>query len=152
WEQHQVGRFLQLLEEQRPRKVGDEDFRGFEWYYWNRQFQRGHITLKGHTGVVLSVAFSPDGKRLVSGSEDQTVKVWDAHTGQQPLTLKGHTSWVNSVAFSPDGTRIASGSWDHLHKTPGEVKVWDAQTGQETLTLKGHTGAVASVAFSANGT
>src|SRR5205823_13227507 len=68
WEQHQVDRFLQLLKEHRPRQVGDEDFRGFEWFYWKRQFQRGHITLKGHTGYVTSVAFSADGKRIVSGS------------------------------------------------------------------------------------
>ena len=79
------------------------------------------------------MAFSPDGKRIVSGSEDKTVKVWDAATGQETLTLKGHTGAVTSVAFSPDGKRIVSGSED---KT---VKVWDAATGQETLTLKGHT-------------
>src|SRR5207248_1595908 len=58
WEQHQVDRFLQLLEDHRPRKVGDEDFRGFEWFYWKRQFQRGYTTLKGHTGWVTSVCFS----------------------------------------------------------------------------------------------
>jgi len=68
WEQHQVGHFLQLLDEYRPCNVGDEDFRGFEWFYWRRQFQRGQVTLKGHTGHVWSVAFSGDGKRLVSAS------------------------------------------------------------------------------------
>src|SRR5262249_43520307 len=67
WEQHQMGRFLQLLEEHRPRKAGEEDFRGFEWFFWKRQLERGHITLKGLTGSVGSVAFSPDGKRIVSG-------------------------------------------------------------------------------------
>src|SRR5262249_1254111 len=121
WEQHQVGRFLQLLKEHEPRKAGAEDFRAFEWYYWKRQFQRGHVTLKGDAGAVHSVAFSADGQRLVSGSYDRTVKVWDAQTGQETLTLKGHTNYVLSVAFSPDGKRIASGSQD---KT---VKVWDAQ-------------------------
>ena len=91
------------------------------------------------------MAFSPDGKRLVSASEDETVKVWDAATGQETLTLKGHTDRVASVAFSPDGKRLVSASWD---KT---VKVWDAATGQEILTLKGHTGHVVSVAFSPDG-
>ena len=88
------------------------------------------------------MAFSPDGKRIVTGSQDRTVKVWDAATGQELLSLKGHTSCVTSVAFSPDGKRIVSGSQD---KT---VKVWDAATGQEILSLKGHTGQVTSVAFS----
>ena len=81
--------------------------------------------LNGHTDEVTSVAFSPDGKRIVTGSDDKTVQVWDAATGQ-PVgpPLKGHTDAVTSVAFSPDGKRIVSGSAD---KT---VRVWDAATGQ----------------------
>ena len=77
------------------------------------------FTLKGHSDTVCSVSFSPDGKRIVSGSRDKTLKVWDAQTGKETLTLKGHTSPVRSVSFSPDGKRIVSGSHD---KT---VKVWD---------------------------
>ena len=80
---------------------------------------RETLTLKGHSEDVYSVSFSPDGKRIVSGSEDNTLKVWDAQTGKETLTLKGHSSSVNSVSFSPDGNRIVSGSTD---KT---VKVWD---------------------------
>jgi hypothetical protein len=76
---------------------------------------------------------------------DQTVKVWDARTGQEVRILKGHSDGVTSVAFSPDDARLASGSFD---KT---VKVWDARTGQELHTLKGHTSGVFSVGFSPDG-
>jgi WD40 repeat protein len=87
---------------------------------WDATTGKETLTLKGHTDVVDSVAFSPDGKQIVSGSFDKTIKLWDATTGQETLTLKGHTGGVSSVAFTPDGKRIVSGSGD---KT---IKVWDS--------------------------
>ena len=79
--------------------------------------------LTGHTGRVLSIAYSPDGLTLVSGSEDKTICFWDTQTGAHKSTLTQHTESVTALAFSPDGNRIISGSAD------GIVHVWDAHTG-----------------------
>jgi tetratricopeptide (TPR) repeat protein len=94
---------------------------------------------------VRTVTFSPDGKRIVSGSDDKTLKMWDAMTGQETFTLEGHTGEVFCVAFSPDGKRFVSGSAD---KT---LKVWDATSSKEMLTLTGHSERVWSAAFSPDG-
>ena len=104
------------------------------------------LTLRGHSDIVTSVGVSPDGKRIVSGSDDKTVKVWDAQTGDETHTLKGHTGYVQSVAFNPNGTRIVSGSND---KT---VRVWNATTGKETVKISGHAKGVSCVRFSPDGT
>jgi WD40 repeat protein len=102
-------------------------------------------TLKGHEDSVGSVGFSPDGKKLASGSYDKTIKIWDVTTGKVLNTLKGHEGWVGSVGFSPDGKKLASGSYD---KT---IKIWDVTTGKVLNTLKGHEGWVGSVGFSPDG-
>src|SRR5262249_8650202 len=98
-------------------------------------------TLTGHREWGLSVAYSPVGKQLVSGSLDKTIRLWDSQTGKERATLAGHTSGVSSVAYSPDGKMLASGSLDHT------LKLWDVQTGKEMATLRGHKGAVSSVAY-----
>ncbi|KAF5345603.1 hypothetical protein D9757_014774 [Collybiopsis confluens] len=101
-----------------------------------------------HVGSeVQSVAVSPNGQQVVSGSEDKTVRIWNVQTGQQiGDPLHGHTDWVTSVAFSPNGKQVVSGSHD---KT---VRIWNVQTGQQIGgPLHGHTNFVTSVAFSPDG-
>ncbi|KAL4074511.1 WD40-repeat-containing domain protein [Scleroderma yunnanense] len=113
-----------------------------------QEWPAAQALLQGHANVIMSVAFSPDGTRIVSGSWDNTVRVWDVERGVQiGPPFQGHTSWVQSVVFSPDGTRIVSGSLD---KT---VRIWDAKRGVQIGTpLEGHTDWVHSVAFSPDGT
>ncbi|MEE1203610.1 MAG: hypothetical protein UHN59_04835, partial [Bacteroidales bacterium] len=77
-------------------------------------------TLEGHSEYVYSVAYSPDGTKIISGSKDKTIKIWDANTGECLKTLEGHSDDVRSVAFSLDGTKIISGSFDKTVKIWGE--------------------------------
>jgi WD40 repeat protein len=103
------------------------------------------MTLAGHTNRVFACAFSSDGSRIASASEDSTLKLWDAQTGAELATLAGHTNSVAACAFSLDGSRIVSASQDET------LKLWDAQTGAELATLAGHTDSVVACAFSPDG-
>ncbi len=103
------------------------------------------FTLKGLTSGVNSVAYSPDGKDIVSSSWDGTIKLWSIATGECIKTFEGYTDAVTSVAFSPDGKHIVSGSYD---KT---IKLWSIATGECIKTFEGHTWVVTSVAFSPDG-
>ena len=118
-------------------------------------------TLKGHTSFVLSVAFSPDGKRIASVSGDKTLKIWDAETGKVLGTLKpqviGSTAYYQSVAFSPDGKQIVSGLVEDI-SLYRMITIFDANTGKFLNSLiektKDFTGlgyAVYSVAYSPDG-
>ena len=98
-----------------------------------------------HSDAVTAVAFSPDSKRLLTGSADKTVRVWEAETGKVLLTLKNHTKPVSALAFSSDGKSILTGSWD---KT---VRLWNAMSGREQHVFKGDLSAIHSVAFSPDG-
>ena len=127
--------------------------RGWEHrYLWTRI--NAKQTLVGHKRDVYGVAFSPDGKRIVTAGFDNTARVWGAGTGQELFALKGHTCWVVCVAFSPDGNHIVTGAgeWGFRDTSPrGEAKVWDAVTGQELVNLSGLSSPVWSVAFSPDG-
>ncbi len=115
-------------------------------YLWDAASGRLIQSFEGHAGDVHSVAFSPDGTRILSGSDDVTLKLWDAASGQILHSFDEHADTINSVAFSPDGTRILSGSDDNT------LKMWDALSWQLLHTFKGHSGSVRSVAFSPDGT
>ena len=100
---------------------------------------------EGHGTGVQSIAFSPDGKMLVSGGNDHSVRLWEFDSGQLLHVLSGHTNWVNSVRFSPDGHTVASGSWDH------SVRLWRVRDRQELRMYNGYTNWIFSVAFSPDG-
>jgi WD40 repeat protein len=92
---------------------------------------------------VSSAAFSPDGKRIVTASFDNTARIWDAATAKEIEVLRGHA--VDSAAFSPDGKRIVTASFDNT------ARIWDAATAKEIAVLHGHGDRVYSAAFSPDG-
>jgi WD40 repeat protein len=112
---------------------------------WDAVTGRKLLTLQGHAEIVCSAAFSPDGRRIVTGSGDRTARVWDARAGRELFTLKGHTGAVLSAGFSPDGRQIVTSSLDQT------AMVWDPAAGRERLTLKGHAGDFENTNFSPDG-
>jgi WD40 repeat protein len=124
------------------------------------------LSLKGHTGRVLSACFSPDGKQIASGGHAQDeargeVKVWDVRSGEETLTLKGPANsapkQASGVCFSPDGNRLAAGEVYSGRPDAARVRVWDVPSGRVVLTLRSNFGAgwqhgvVDSVCFSPDG-
>ncbi|MCI0487995.1 MAG: AAA-like domain-containing protein [Blastocatellia bacterium] len=148
WDRDNVARTLDVLERLEPRS-GEEDIRGFEWFYlWNRS-HRNRQTFR-HTGPVKSMALSADAGVLVAGSEVGEVKLWDVSTEKELPPLRGLSAVASSMAFSPDGRWLVIGSTDNT------VRLWDRTAqGEKGITLspallEGHTSEVSSAAFSAD--
>ena len=129
------------IDEQEARRQINEDLsaRYFGYPLWQSP------EFRQHEGPVECVAWSPDGKKIASASDDKTVKLWEAATGKLLSTLQGHTDKVTSVTWSPDGETLASGSSDQT------VKLWNVATGKLLTSLQGHAANVISVAWSPDG-
>jgi WD40 repeat protein len=112
---------------------------------WNVVMGESEAKLKGHSGQVHSVVFSPDGTCVVSGSADNTICIWNVATDESEAELKGHFGMVYSVVFSPDGCCLVSGLEDNT------VHIWNVATAESEAELKGHSGKVYSVIFSPDG-
>lgn len=127
------------------REIPTEYRDNFEWHLCNRKFDGSDITCYGHTHGVRGIAFSPDGTLVATASQDSSIKLWDANTGQAAKTLRGHKGYVDQVVFSPDGTFLASRSNDRT------IKIWDVRSGELTATLEGHQNYIAEITFSPDG-
>jgi WD40 repeat protein len=112
---------------------------------WNTSaLDKGPMLLSGHTSSVNSVAFSPDGKTLLTGGDDESAQLWDTATGKNQGVINDK-SFVRAVAFSPDGKTLATGDSD------GAVRVWDVATEKMLAELTGHASVVTSVSFTSDG-
>jgi WD40 repeat protein len=125
--------------------------RSWEWHFLNGQCDTETLTCGPVGGLILAVAYSPDGTRLAAGGLDQLIHVWDALTGKELFTCRGHTGSITTVAFSADGKRLVSG--DSSGKGlpgGGEVRLWDAATGKN-LQIWPAPAIVRAVAFGPDG-
>jgi WD40 repeat protein len=157
-----------LLVETAARRLKDGDVSGAQGIIvevlTNPEFAQGHApgainvfqeiraadeqlaVLSGHSALIRSAAYSPDGTHIVTASYDKTARIWDARSGRQITVLSGHEGEVESAAYSPDGTRIVTASND---KT---ARIWDARTGAQLAVLSGHNSFVISAGYSPDGT
>eukprot|EP00058_Branchiostoma_floridae_P026355 XP_002611846.1 hypothetical protein BRAFLDRAFT_123360 [Branchiostoma floridae] len=113
-----------------------------------RAVTRCTSTIEGHSEAVISVAFSPSGRFLASGSGDTTVRFWDIYTETPKYTCKGHSHWILALAWAPDGRKLASGC---KNAQDGTVRIWDVVLGRTLLSLNGHLQSVTCVKWGGEG-
>ena len=118
---------------------------GLKIWKWQIRMVGNRVVVDGHINTVYSAVFSPDGKKVVTGSLDRSARIWNAESGEEIKILDGHEGDVFSAVFSPDGRKVVTGSGDK------SVRIFDAETGTELKNLEGHTREVMSVAFSPDG-
>lgn len=144
WERGHRSRMRELLEMQRP-QAGQEDLRGFEWFYLWRLCHLDRFTLEGHLHIVSAAVFAPDGKLLATASHDRAIKLWHPATGKPWVTLHGHHGIVTSLAFAPDGKTFATGSHDQT------VNIWDVDSGEIRAALRDLTTEINTLAYAPDG-
>jgi eukaryotic-like serine/threonine-protein kinase len=144
WDKSQIGRVLDLLQEQDDGEA-DRRLRGFEWHYLQRLCHADRRTLRGHRAEVAAVAFAPDSRLLASAGHDGEIRLWETATGREVRTIATGAERVDGVVFSPDGRLIASAGSDW------KVMIWETATGRQVRSLAGHNGPVLCVAFSPDG-
>ena len=112
---------------------------------WDAASCRPGMAFKGHDSNVYSAEFSPDGTRLLTGSNDNTARIWDVATGRTLMVLRGHTGAVTRARFDPQGQRVATMSNDY------SVRIWQADTGEPLARLRGHRDGAVDIRFSPDG-
>jgi WD40 repeat protein/serine/threonine protein kinase len=158
WDADNVGRVVRLLDLQRPEQ-GQTDLRGWEWQYLSHRAHSALHTIPLQTRMARTVAFSPDGSRLlIAGGithEAGKVAIWDVNGNREVLSWKVGGGPVLAATLSRDGTRIAAACWGYVDaeqkEVVGRVEVWDAATGTPLLTIKEDLELVLGVAFSPDG-
>jgi WD40 repeat protein/serine/threonine protein kinase len=144
WENHDDGQVNDYLKSFLP-QPGQEELRGFEWYYWNRLLNRDLRTFARQNSHFTCVAYAPDGKRMASGAGDGSAVIWNPDTGTSILALPTQEKAVRGIAFSPDGTRVIMGT------EANNLLVCNASTGHVIYAIPGHTKMVCGVACSPDG-
>jgi WD40 repeat protein len=145
---HVLPRGLELLDAFLPGAPESPpyDVRSFYWYHLWHRYHEERATLRGHAAEVTTVVFSPDGRRLASGSFDDSVRIWDVSARAEIAVLEGHRWPVSAIAFSPNGRYLASTSNDET------VRLWEIESGRQLQVFHGAPGfAMGSLAFSPDG-